>query len=192
MVRNERGDGIHVAFARRRQSLLEHFFRRAVVREADCGTSQHAHHGRLWPFSNASFVHGRTEMREPPSGLLRANQPMDVAALHADIPDAAHLASEESFEELLETSPLTRPAGPKQPGELPIVLKTVIEAVDNHADRSAAPERVEKLGTSGHRQRLMGGTHHRTNHCRPGRRPDLAAAQNVRRHPRDLDCLSCE
>ncbi len=66
MFRNERDDGIHVAFARRHQSLLEHFLRRAVVHETSCSTLQQVHHGSLRPFSDAGFIHSRTEMREPP------------------------------------------------------------------------------------------------------------------------------
>jgi hypothetical protein len=77
------------------------FVRATVVHETGCSTLQQVHHGSLRPFSDAGFVHGRTEMREPPSGLPRANQPMDVAALHADISTATSIPTASSVADRL-------------------------------------------------------------------------------------------
>src|SRR5450432_583405 len=100
-------------------------------------------------------------MRQPPGGLRRADPSVEVAVLHADIPDSARLAPEEFFEELLEAIPFTLPAAIEQPGELLIALEAVVKPIDDHGDPGAAPERFEKPGICGHWQRVVRGTRHR-------------------------------
>ena len=104
------------------------------------------HHGGVRVFVDAGFVHGGIEVCEPPSGLVGADQPMDVPALHANVSDAARLASEDRLEELLETIPFTRPPAAEQTGELRITLETVVEAIDDQADLGAAPSATNSSG----------------------------------------------
>ncbi len=69
-----------------------------------------------------------------------------MAALHADISDAAHLTSEDRLEKLLQTFPFARATAPEVASELPIALETVVEAVD---DRAAATELAFELPMPG-------------------------------------------
>jgi hypothetical protein len=77
---------------------------------------------------------------------------MQMAALHADIPDAAHLTSENRLEKLLQTFPFVRATPSKVASELPIALETVVEAIDDHADARTAAKSCEEAWASGHRR----------------------------------------
>jgi hypothetical protein len=81
---------------------------------------------------------------------------MDVAALHADIPDAPRLAAEDRLEELLEAFPLARSVVPKKARQVPVALEAVVEAVDDRADPTTASDRVEELRAPGHRRHPLG------------------------------------
>ena len=73
--------------------------------------------------ADAGGLHGCTEVAEPPGRLAGGDEPMQMAALHADIPDAAHLTSEDRLEKLLQTFPLAGAVGPEETGEPPIALR---------------------------------------------------------------------
>jgi hypothetical protein len=94
---------------------------------------------------------------------------MDVTALRADVPNSAHLATEDRLEELLQTFPLTGPAAPEQTREVAVTLETVVQAIHDHADPATSPNRDEELRARGHRRRLAGTTYH----AAPARRYDL-------------------
>jgi hypothetical protein len=49
-----------------------------------------------------------------------------MAALHADIANAAHLAAEDRLEEFLQAFPFAGSTAPKETRQLAIALKTVI------------------------------------------------------------------
>ena len=86
-----------------------------------------------------------------------------MASLHPDVPDAAHLTSEDRLEKLLQTFPFARAAAPEVASELPIALEPVVEAIDDHADASTATKSCEETGASGHRP-LGGWARHAAHH----------------------------
>jgi hypothetical protein len=86
---------------------------------------------------------------------------MDMAALHADISDAARLATEDRLEELLETFPFAGPVSSKQTDETPIPLEAVVETIYDHADPRAAAESDEEFGARDRRP-LSGAVHRNT------------------------------
>ena len=152
MLPGEGGDGICIAPARQHKRLLEHVLGRTVVHEARRGPPQQVHNGGLRPLADAGCLHGCTEVAEPPGGLAGRDEPMQMAALHADIPDAADLTSEDRLEKLLQTFPFARAAASKVASELPIALETVVEAIDDHADARTVAKSCEEAGASGHRR----------------------------------------
>ena len=101
-----------------------------------------------------------------------------MAALHADIPGAAHLTSEDRLEKLLQTFPFARATAPEVASELPVALETVVEAIDDHADARTATKSCEEAGASGHRR--PGGCARHAAHHRLHAEPRQADAP----HPR--------
>jgi len=156
-------DGICIAPSRQHERLAEHVPGRAVVHEARRGPPQQVHDGGLRALADAGCLHGGTEVAEPPGGLAGRDEPVQMAALHADIPDAAHLTSEDRLEKLLQAVPFARAAASKVASELPIALETVVEAIDDHADARTAAKSCEEAGASGHR-RPRGCARHAAHH----------------------------
>jgi len=101
-----------------------------------------------------------------------------MAALHPDIPDAGHLTSEDRLEKLLQTFPFARATAPEVAAELPIVLETAVEPVDDHADARPAAKSCEQAGASGHVR--PGGCARHSAHHRLHAEPRQAGAP----HPR--------
>ena len=161
----EGGNGIYIAPARQHKRLFEYVLGRAVVHETRRGPSQQVHNGGLRALADAGCLHGGTEVVQPPGGLAGRDEPVQMAALHADIPDATRLTSEDRLEKLLQTFPFAQAAAPEVASELPIALKPVIQPIDDHPDAPTAAESCEQAGASGHRR--LGG---------------------CMRHPRIIDC----
>jgi hypothetical protein len=86
---------------------------RTVVHEARRGHPQQVRNGGLRALADAGCLHGCTEVAEPPGGLAGRDEPVQMAALHADIPDAAHLTSEDRLEKLLQTPTSTGGPDPR-------------------------------------------------------------------------------
>jgi hypothetical protein len=99
--------------------------------------------------AGAGGLDGGIEVAEPPGGLAGRDEPVQMAALHADIADAGRRTAEDRLEELLQAFPLARAAAPEVTGELPVALKPVVEAIDDHADARTAAKRCEQAGAVG-------------------------------------------
>jgi len=163
MLLDEGGDGINIAPARQHKRLFEHVLGRTVVHEARRGPPQQVHHGGLSALTDAGCLHGCTEVAEPPSGLAGRDKAVQMAALHADISDAADLTSEDRLEKLLQTFPFVRATSSKVASELPIALETIVEPIDDQADARTAAKGCEEARASGHR-RLGGCARHAAHH----------------------------
>ena len=116
-----------------------------------------------------------------------------MAALHADIPDTAHLTSEDRLEELLQTFPFARATAPEVTSQLPIVLETAVEAIDDHADARTAAKSREEAGTREHRR--PGGyarhaAHHRL-HAEPRQAGAPMKTPETLSPPRPARALLC-
>ena len=72
-----------------------------------------------------------------------------MAALHADISDAAHLTPEDRLEELLQPFPFAGAAASKVASELPVALETVVEPIDDQADARTAAKGCEEARPAG-------------------------------------------
>src|ERR1700680_29452 len=103
---------------------------------------------------------------------------MHMAALHADLPDAAHLPSGDRLEKLLQTFPFALATASKVASELPIALETVVEAIDDHADARTVAKSCEQAGASGHRR--PGGCARHAAHHRLHAEPRQAGASDPR------------
>ena len=163
MLLDEGGDGIYITPARQHKRLFEHVLGRTVVHEARRGHPQQVHNGGLCALTDAGRVRSCIEVAEPPGRLTGRDEAVQMAALYADISDAAHLTSEDSLEKLLQTFPFARASASKVASELPITLETVVEPIDDQADARTAAKGCEEARASGHR-RLGGYARHAAHH----------------------------
>ena len=170
----EGGNGIYIAPARQDKRLFEHVLGRAVVHQARRGPPQQVDNGGVPTLADAGGLHGGTEVVQPPGGLAGRDEPVQMAALHADIPDAALLTSEDRLEKLLQTFPFARAPAAEMASELPIALQTVVEAVDDHADARTAAKSCEQPGASGYQR--PGGCARHVGHHRLHAEPRQAGA----------------